>query len=207
MGLDMYLYAERHVSEYDIEHNGKEIVRLDNIDYDKIVNSANMETLPSGSYGGVTVTKCVGYWRKANAIHGWIVRNCANNVDTCQRIDLEREDLIALRDSCLKELANRDSALPDDDSTRTIHLKGDSSNAEQVVKEMLETFKQETDRAINNIAVLDNPMDLTPVEGFFFGSTSKDEYYYSSIEYTVELINSILANTNDEYSFYYRASW
>ena len=42
----------------------------------------------------------VAYWRKANSIHGWIVRNCADGVDECQRIELNSGDLVRLRNIC-----------------------------------------------------------------------------------------------------------
>ena len=42
-------------------------------------------------------------------------------------------------------------------------------------------------------------------EGFFFGSTEYDEYYWENVEYTIELINNLLeAKTGD---IYYQASW
>lgn len=41
----------------------------------------------------------IAYWRKANAIHGWIVRNVADGVDECQRIPMSRE---VLRDLVLR---------------------------------------------------------------------------------------------------------
>lgn len=46
----------------------------------------------------------IGYWRKANAIHGWVVRERAGNVDNCQEIPLTRDDLKRLRGLCLNVL-------------------------------------------------------------------------------------------------------
>ena len=46
----------------------------------------------------------LGYWRKANAIHGWIVENVGDGVDECQRINLSRDDLATLRDLALETL-------------------------------------------------------------------------------------------------------
>ena len=46
----------------------------------------------------------LGYWRKANAIHGWIVREKANDEDECQKIPLTRNDLKRLRGLCLNVL-------------------------------------------------------------------------------------------------------
>ena len=45
----------------------------------------------------------VAYWRKANAIHGWII-NHADVVDDCTPISLTKQDLYDLREVCLKVL-------------------------------------------------------------------------------------------------------
>ena len=52
----------------------------------------------------------LGYLRKANAIHGWIVREKADNVDRCQKIPLTRDDLEQLRRVCLNVLLNPEKA-------------------------------------------------------------------------------------------------
>ena len=45
----------------------------------------------------------VAYWRKANAIHGWII-NHANAIDNGTPIPLTKQDLYKLREVCLKVL-------------------------------------------------------------------------------------------------------
>jgi len=45
----------------------------------------------------------VAYWRKANAIHGWII-NRTNRIDDCTPIELSKKDIIELRDTCLQVL-------------------------------------------------------------------------------------------------------
>jgi hypothetical protein len=45
----------------------------------------------------------VAYWRKANAIHGWII-NYTNAIDDCTPISLTKHDIIQLRDDCQKVL-------------------------------------------------------------------------------------------------------
>jgi hypothetical protein len=42
----------------------------------------------------------VGYWRKANAIHGWFTNNLAGGVDECQEIYVSRLALSDLRNAC-----------------------------------------------------------------------------------------------------------
>jgi len=48
---------------------------------------------------------------------------------------------------------------------------------------------------------------LEPVEGFFFGSSTIDEYYWGDIQETIDLIKYVLENTPDEYEFCYQSSW
>ena len=39
-----------------------------------------------------------GYFRKFNALHGWIVENCGGGIDECQPIEMSKEQLITLLD-------------------------------------------------------------------------------------------------------------
>ena len=48
----------------------------------------------------------VAYWRKANAIHGWII-NYTNSVDDCTPISLTKRDLCVLRETCQEVLSAR----------------------------------------------------------------------------------------------------
>jgi hypothetical protein len=48
--------------------------------------------------------------------------------------------------------------------------------------------------------------DLDPTEGFFFGSTEKDEWYYSDLQNTVEGLNKALT-LDESFEFYYCSSW
>lgn len=47
---------------------------------------------------------------------------------------------------------------------------------------------------------------LPPQEGFFFGSTDVDEYYWQDLEATIQIIDECLALPK-EWDFEYRASW
>lgn len=48
----------------------------------------------------------VGYWRKANAIHDWFVRNVQGGVDECDPFDVTREHLAKLLDDCKRVQAD-----------------------------------------------------------------------------------------------------
>ena len=45
----------------------------------------------------------IAYWRKANAIHGWII-NTTNAIDDCTPISLTKQDLYNLREVCIDVL-------------------------------------------------------------------------------------------------------
>lgn len=104
MGLDMYLYVNKYesCSQFDDDYKQKkdtfypEELKVFKIDER---NFMSKETLYQ-----------VGYWRKANAIHNWIVQNCADGKDECQQIFLSVEDLEELHDLVVRVLDNHDLA-------------------------------------------------------------------------------------------------
>jgi len=49
--------------------------------------------------------------------------------------------------------------------------------------------------------------DLEPKQGFFFGSYEKDQWYYEDLKHTVEGLDKALSLPENEYDFYYQASW
>lgn len=98
MGLDMYLYAESYVSGWD---------HLDGPDplYQTLLDRFKMERNKRSPHAEVSL--CVGYWRKANAVHNWFVQECAGGVDQCQRIDVSRTQLHDLYGLCKQALGDR----------------------------------------------------------------------------------------------------
>lgn len=49
---------------------------------------------------------------------------------------------------------------------------------------------------------------LPPQQGFFFGSTVIDEYYYDDIQNTIDQVQEILENPKlEDWDFQYQASW
>jgi hypothetical protein len=105
----------------------------------------------------------VAYWRKANAIHGWIVSNFAELGDNCTPISLTKQNLVDLRELCMKVL---DNGTPE--------------------------YAQEM---------------LPPTPGFFFGSTTVDEWYWQDLNDTVAKLNTALGESVDDAMFEYQASW
>ena len=92
MGLDMYLSAKRYL--WDKEREGVKVTGID--------IPAPLELRELGCRAA--------YWRKANQIHGWFVRNVQDGEDNCRPFDVTREDLQALIDVCRRVLANRELA-------------------------------------------------------------------------------------------------
>lgn len=103
MGLDMYLYAERYISGWD--YASEEERR----DYSLAAEIAGVPAgigVPAGSGAlSATVQVNVAYWRKANAIHGWFVREVQDGNDDCNPYYVSRENLEDLRDLCASLLA------------------------------------------------------------------------------------------------------
>jgi hypothetical protein len=48
----------------------------------------------------VTTNVEVAYWRKANAIHAWFVRECQGGVDDCRKVLVPRAQLQRLVEIC-----------------------------------------------------------------------------------------------------------
>ena len=89
MGLDMYLSAKRYMWDKELES-----VEVKGFDI-----PAPLELKELGCRAA--------YWRKANQIHGWFVRNVQDDTDDCGSYEVGRDDLQALMDVCRKVLANR----------------------------------------------------------------------------------------------------
>lgn len=91
MGLDMYLTRCNRT-----DHTVEQLLAVDNIE------TLNPETpeaapfLPLRKYQWIdahSIFHEAGYWRKANAIHGWFVDNAQNGVDDCGYYELTEEIL------------------------------------------------------------------------------------------------------------------
>lgn len=105
MGLDMYLSARKYVSGYSHASQDEQKAYADILAVSGLSKSDFGGDSPSAE---VKIT--VGYWRKANAIHDWFVKNVQGGVDECQKAYVEREQLQALKDACDEVLANATKA-------------------------------------------------------------------------------------------------
>jgi hypothetical protein len=121
MGLDMYLKKSKRVEGLSAEDYSKvsNEIPWDKEEYNKkaglkglcpdIDNVENLNECvreEGGSFKYLTIFKEVGYWRKANAIHGWFVEKCQDGVDECQLTEVSKEKLETLLSECYK-VANK----------------------------------------------------------------------------------------------------
>jgi hypothetical protein len=95
MGLDMYLEARIYVSGYSWDAAEKQD-RVDTI-FSALDFSRSDFERPS-----LTVALPVGYWRKANQIHNWIVKNVQDDVDNCGEYYFSEEKRQELKEACEK---------------------------------------------------------------------------------------------------------
>lgn len=95
MGLDMYLYAQKYVGGWSHMKDTSEFSALSAL-YPEIEVS---EDSPS-----IEVQFTVGYWRKANAIHNWFVKEVQGGEDECRPHYVDRSKLEELRDNCKLEM-------------------------------------------------------------------------------------------------------
>lgn len=101
MGLDMYLEAHRESYKSKYSTEGMCVYP------EELKPFLDDVSLPFES----SVTKyCIGYWRKANAIHAWFIKHCADGIDECQPIEVSLDDLIQLQHTCKRVLAEPELA-------------------------------------------------------------------------------------------------
>lgn len=96
MGLDSYLYAEKHLYGSD----NRELL-------DKVVGELGINDIVTRPSASGTVKIEVAYWRKASQIHNFFV-NLDGGEDNCQEIDVSLSDLETLLALCNQALENRD---------------------------------------------------------------------------------------------------
>lgn len=105
MGLDMYLQAKRYVNKFDYGNDPERKVMEP---YKKLAEMfPDLNKTPDNIYG-FEVSKVVCYWRKANQIHDWFVRNVQDGEDDCRLYRVGRDDLEQLVKLCERLLKNRD---------------------------------------------------------------------------------------------------
>lgn len=106
MGLDMYLGRKAYIPNYS--HTNDDTKKLARAVLEAL--GLTGEQIESLNDGGIEVKLPIGYWRKANAIHAWFVKNVQDGVDECQESDVSKEQLEELKETCNKVLLIPDMA-------------------------------------------------------------------------------------------------
>lgn len=185
MGLDMYLYEEKYLSEGWGE--GKEHFAAAKELVDKLGMAIETD-MPS-----ITIKTKAGYWRKANAIHQWFVNNVQNGEDDCGYYEVGGEQLEELYRICETILLG---AVTEEGEvhTSTIYSQGET-------KKVFEKAQVVVNKDLCE--------ELLPTQsGFFFGGTGYDEFYLQDLKDTMAIIDR-LRDEDGKITrwFTYRASW
>lgn len=152
----------------------------------KVTVERNGKPYKDINYDRVTyIEENVAYWRKFNALHNWFIQ-LSGREDDCSPIYVSKEALESLLNT-LEEVLN---VL---DNSEVV------LNSETYMSGEIYTYK--VYKCADKIEEL-----LPPTEGFFFGSTDIDEYYYNQVRNTIVIIKNELANSHNA-EFYYQASW
>lgn len=141
-------------------------------------------------------SEVIGYWRKANAIHGWFVNECADGVDECQEIPVSREQLERLLAVTREVLAS--CVLVPGRIQDAVSYERDAVTGEMVTK----TVERE------GLVVADTTAAeelLPPMPGFFFGGYDYDSWYVGDLTDTESILEAALEAHSG--GFVYQASW
>ena len=182
MGLDMYLNKRTYVGAAP---ENKETAVVINI-------TKNGRSLAINPKRVASVTEEIGYWRKANHIHGWFSR-LPEWDDDKQETEVSAKQLKELLELC-KQV-----------KVKAVMTEGDVLEGTSFSdKGMVKNFRK--GMTILNAGEI---ADMLPTEsGFFFGSTEYDEGYMRDIDDTIEMLSSLELNEDDwEVAYKYIASW
>lgn len=159
-------------------------------DYKKPTEQAKIKVKGVKQERVTEIVEKIGQWRKANQIHQWFVDNVQDGEDDCKEYYVYREqlhDLLVLVNRVLK-------------SSKLI--KGKINNGTKW-ENGVQTEIIEDGLVMENTAVAKELLPCT--EGFFFGGTDYDEYYYQDLKDTKKILEEALKETEGD--FYYRSSW
>lgn len=116
-------------------------------------------------------------WRKANAVHKWFVDNVQEGNDDCGTYEVDVDTLVRLHDICKEVL----------DSSKMVD--GDVVNG-YTFEDGKKVPIMEKGQRIEDPTVA---MELLPTqEGFFFGSTAYDQWYWWDVQFTERKLAKLL---------------
>ena len=189
MGLDMYVTI-RHkdtqsklaaYEEWDNKYSYEEYERLTDEQKEEYRNSE--PEYDASMYGNELM-----YWRKANQIHNWFVKNCQNGVDDCGRYVITVADLKKLKELCEKILTMTEIK----QEQRPTYPNGWFNEPVYVMQDV---------RLLTEDGMKFASEHLPSRSGFFFGSTDYDDNYVWDLENTIEQIDGAIDSLNCVYGF------
>lgn len=194
MGLDMYLYRERKRTED--EKISEEVISRDMPVHTEEELNRRIDQHLTEKYAVSEENRVeqIAYWRKANAIHSWFVKNVQGGVDECKAHDVPTEKLKELLVLCNKVLSE------------SVLKEGEVVSFYRHTKDGREAVTREG-------VVIANPeiaQEYLPTQGgFFFGDTSYNEYYINDVKHTKKEVEKALdlAKEDGHVRFMYRSSW
>lgn len=177
MGLDMYLYRKTYVQSFDAE-------KKDIVTQVKVVDKQNKYGINPDKV--VYITEEVGYWRKANQIHNFFIKQTGKE-DNCEPIRIPI--------GILRNLYERCKAI----------LKDNTQEKEEIYQDLKGEEKVRTVKVLKDDT---KAKELLPTcDGPFFGSMAYGEWYVEDLERTIEILEPLI-NSEDGWSeFIYEASW
>jgi hypothetical protein len=177
MGLDMYLSKKTYVKNWDYMSESEKI---------KIDLSGNTKGIKTNRISHIEEE--VMYWRKANQIHSWFVKNVQDGEDDCREYELTRSDLELLLETC-KE------------------VKKSGYNPE-VCENLLPT---ESGFFFGSTVLPNTPEGNEEEEVLVIGGENykvkKGQFYIDDMEDTIEVLEEALKDSGEYPCYYYRACW
>lgn len=218
MGLDMYLnkyprYKDATANDFNMVENYLEWkrnnknctfeewcgedeskVRTDLIDFYKQKKyTRHFDWDKNDTCAYETIFTEIAYWRKANEIHNYFVEYAQHGVDDCGTYDVSKKQLEDLLYKC-KEV-KRIAVL---EKSKVVNGYTFQNGKEIPMYEDGEVIANE-----DEVAAI-----LPTRSGFFCGSTDYDKYYMEDINYTIDVLERVLAETDfDTEAVCYHSSW
>ena len=109
MGLDMYVTIRHKDTQSKLEAYEAWENKYSYEEYELLTDEQREEHCNSEpEYDEDMYGKQLIYWRKANQIHNWFVKNCQNGVDDCGRYIVTLNQLKELKELCEKIMTMTD---------------------------------------------------------------------------------------------------
>lgn len=125
MGLDMFVYQIPKINNNSLEKmyeiaNAVSSLEVNTIsDFDDhftpdVTKHIFDENKGQSNWNWFRIIREIGYWRKANAIHQWFVKNVQNGVDECEAHLITKDIIAKLRTDVKTVLDAKDQDMKDE---------------------------------------------------------------------------------------------